>query len=42
MPKNLLNFLYPNTDDNLISKDEAALNRLNQIGRDLVSEFIDK
>ena len=39
--KKFTQFLYPNTDDNLISEDKESLQKLNQIGRDLVSEFID-
>lgn len=38
--KKLTQFLYPNTDNNLISEDKEALNKLNQIGKDLVSEFV--
>ena len=39
--KKFTQFLYPNTDDNLISEDEESLNKLNQIGKDLISEFVD-
>ena len=40
--KKFTQFLYPNTDENLIAEDKEALNKLNQIGKDLITEFIDE
>lgn len=33
-------YLYPNTDNNLIENDEEAQQDLNQAGRDILAEFI--
>ncbi len=39
--KKFTQFLYPNTDNNLIAEDKEALNKLKQIGRELITEFTD-